>query len=364
MILPLLSRFDRRDEVSEADTWLARFSRDLKQPAFDAWLPKQFQPLQILELTKVPYVTRFSFGEPLPVLTHNLTDPELPNFYLQNAARLLGTDFREAAQIIDPSAVLPQDTATQINALIQRAPIDEIQLHSLLRQAEQEIGDGARLGSLLNNIGLALQKQARFATAEPFFRRAHAIDEKSYGPEHPNVAIRLNNLGQLLQATNRLEEAEPLIRRALAINERSYGPEHPNVAIGLNNLAQLLQATNRLEEAEALMRRALAITEKSYGPEHPKVAIRLNNLAQLLQDTNRLEEAEPLMRRTVFIFAKFTRSTGHLHPHLKTALGNYRGILEAMSLGEEEIARRIAEVGKEVGLDEESYHALLAELSK
>ena len=132
----------------------------------------------------------------------------------------------------------------------------------------------------------------------------------------------------------------------------------------LNNLAQLLKATNRLEEAEPLMRRALAIDEKSYGPEHPDVARDLNNLALLLQDTNRLEQAEPLMRRVVVIFLKFTRSTGHLHPHLKAAFGNYRSILEAMSLGEEEIARRIAEVGKEAGLDEHSYHALLAELSK
>ena len=90
----------------------------------------------------------------------------------------------------------------------------------------------------------------------------------------------------------------------------------------------------------------------------------LNNLAQLLQATNRLEEAEPLMRRVVVIFLKFTRSTGHLHPHLKDAFGNYRSILEAMSLSEEEIARRIAEVGKEAGLDEQSYHALVAELSK
>ncbi len=63
-------------------------------------------------------------------------------------------------------------------------------------------------------------------------------------------------------------------RRALAIDEKSFGPEHPNVAIGLNNLAQLLQATNRLAEAEPLMRRALAIDEKSFGPEHPNVAIR------------------------------------------------------------------------------------------
>ena len=60
--------------------------------------------------------------------------------------------------------------------------------------------------------------------------RALAIDEKSYGPEHPRVAIDLNNLAQLLQATNRLGEAEPLMKRALAIDEKSYGPEHPNVA--------------------------------------------------------------------------------------------------------------------------------------
>jgi tetratricopeptide (TPR) repeat protein len=168
----------------------------------------------------------------------------------------------------------------------------------------------------------------------------------------------------LLQATNRLEEAEPMMRRALAIGEKSYGPEHPDVAIRLNNLAALLKETNRLAEAEPLMERALAIDEKSYGPEHPDVAGDLNNLAQLLKDTNRLEEAEPLMRRVVVIVLKFTRRTGHLHQHLKTALGNYWRILEAMSLSEEEIARRIAEVGREAGLDEESYGALVAELSK
>ena len=85
-----------------------------------------------------------------------------------------------------------------------------------------------------------------------------------------------------MQATNRLGEAEPLMRRALAIDEASYGPDHPDVAIDLNNLAQLLQATNRLGEAEPLMRRALAIDEASYGPDHPNVAIDLNNLASLL----------------------------------------------------------------------------------
>jgi hypothetical protein len=87
------------------------------------------------------------------------------------------------------------------------------------------------------------------------------------------------------------------MRRALAITEASFGPDHPDVVIRLNNLAQLLQATNRLAEAEPLMRRSLAIGEASLGPDHPDAAIRLNNLGQLLQATNRLVEAEPLMRR-------------------------------------------------------------------
>jgi MinD-like ATPase involved in chromosome partitioning or flagellar assembly len=81
-ILPLPGRFDGRDEVDEANRWLDRFSRELK-PFYDDWLPRQLQPRQILEVTKVPYVTRFSFGEPLVVVSHSVSDPELPGFYLE-----------------------------------------------------------------------------------------------------------------------------------------------------------------------------------------------------------------------------------------------------------------------------------------
>ena len=70
-------------------------------------------------------------------------------------------------------------------------------------------------------------------------RRALEIDETSFGPDHPNVAIRLNNLAALLQATNRLAEAEPLLRRALAIFETSLGSDHPSTRIVASKLAAL-----------------------------------------------------------------------------------------------------------------------------
>ena len=106
-----------------------------------------------------------------------------------------------------------------------------------------------------------------------------------------------------------MNEAEPLYRRALAITEKSLGPDHPNVATALNNLAGLLRATNRLSQAEPLYRRALTIDEKSFGPHHPEVAADLNNLAGWLAAANRLSEAEPLHRRAMAILDGMGRAT-------------------------------------------------------
>jgi len=216
---------------------------------------------------------------------------------------------------------------------------------------EKSLGqDHPQVATAFNNLAALLQAANRPTEAEPLYRRALAIDEASYGPDHPDVARDLNNLAALLQATNRLTEAEPLCQRALVIDEESYGPDHPHVARDLNNLAALLQATNRPTQAEPLFLRALAIDEESYGPAHPNVAIRLNNLAGLLQATNRLIEAEPLSRRHLEIFLQFGRATGHEHLHLSQATKNYAGLLEAMGQTPEQIRTRLGEIGRPFGV--------------
>jgi tetratricopeptide (TPR) repeat protein len=200
----------------------------------------------------------------------------------------------------------------------------------------------------LNNLAVLLEATNRPAEAEPLMRRALVIDEKSYGPEHAEVATDLNNLALLLHATNRLAEAEPLMRRVVAIYGQSLGEDHPNVATALNNLAQLLAETNRLAEAEPLMRRALAIDETSYGPEHPNVAIRLNNLAQLLQATNRPAEAEPLMHRALAIDEA---SYGPEHPNVATDLNNLAQLLYATN----RLAQAEPLMRRALAIDENSY---------
>jgi tetratricopeptide (TPR) repeat protein len=201
---------------------------------------------------------------------------------------------------------------------------------------------------LMNQLGLLLKAKALHGEAELLMRRALAIEEKRFGPDHPIVATHLGNLASLLQATNRLDEAEPLKRRALAIDEKSSGPDHPNVAIRLGNLAILLQATNRFVEAEPLMRRVISIFEKSSGPNDPHVATALNNLAQLLQDTNRLVEAEPLMRRALAIDEE---TFGSDHPNVARDLNNLAVLFLATNRREEAEPM----VRRALAIDEQSF---------
>jgi len=208
--------------------------------------------------------------------------------------------------------------------------------------------DAAASSLLLNQAAVYLQSRAEYVEAEPLHRRALDIDERSYGPNHRELAIRLNNLASLLSDTNRLAEAEPLYRRALGIWEISLGAQHPQVATGLNNLALLLRETNRLAEAEPLHRRALDIDERSYGPNHRELAIRLNNLASLLSDTNRLAEAEPLYRRALEVSEQ---NLGKQHPQVATVLNNLATLLrETNRLAEAEPLYRRA-----LNIDEQSY---------
>jgi len=111
---------------------------------------------------------------------------------------------------------------------------------------------------------------------------ARAILSEPDGPDgSDNPALLLSLLAHYLDARADYNEAEPLMRRALAIDEASFGKDHPKIAIRLNNLAELLRATNRLEEAEPMYRRAVDIFRTSLGEDHPNTVTASKNLAVL-----------------------------------------------------------------------------------
>ncbi|MBR0858509.1 CHAT domain-containing tetratricopeptide repeat protein [Bradyrhizobium liaoningense] len=171
----------------------------------------------------------------------------------------------------------------------------------------------------LTNLAALYQRQSRYAEAEPLFKRALAVREKALSREHPDVGQALNNLATLYVKQEHFADAEPLFQRALAIYQRAAGPEHPAVATVLNNIGQVNRDLNRDANAEAPIKRSLAIREKVLGPDHPDVARSLNNLAGLYEHQQRYADAEPLYRRALAIRE---RALGPDHPDVATSTSN------------------------------------------
>jgi tetratricopeptide (TPR) repeat protein len=275
-------------------------------------------------------------GRVVEALAAVFPDPEFRNWpqcerllpHARVAARHIaesGLETWEAARLLNDTAYYLEDRAeyTEAEPLYRRA----------LEIREKTLGPNhSDTATSLNNLAVLFRSQRRYEEAEPLYRRALAIDEKALGPDHPDTATDLNNLGELFRRQGRHEEAEPLHRRALAIVEKAQGADHPNTATSLNNLAGLYDNQGRYAEAEPLYRRALSIREKALGPNHPNTATSLNNLASLYYSQGRYEEAEPLYRRALAIDEK---ALGTDHPNTATVFNNFVKLLRKMGRGAE-----------------------------
>ena len=139
-----------------------------------------------------------------------------------------------------------------------------------------------------------------------------------------------------------MAEAEPLMRQALAIDERSYGPDHPDVAIRLNNLAQLLRTTNRLAEAEPLMARAVRVLsrfQRSTGHEHPHLRASIVNYRGLLT----LQKlAEPEIAARIKAAREGTDKLSPIVPEVERLLGPAKPVADVLSF----LDRQYKEQGK------------------
>jgi tetratricopeptide (TPR) repeat protein len=135
----------------------------------------------------------------------------------------------EFGRLIDRDAgnmVLP-DLADALIKLITRAlqsglpqqmsPMSE-HLTAVALAAEKE-GLWAT-GALWNNLASYQRVLADYKSAKILFERASKIDEKVYGPDHPDVANDVNNLGLVLKDLGDLQEARECFERALKIDEK------------------------------------------------------------------------------------------------------------------------------------------------
>ena len=146
---------------------------------------------------------------------------------------------------------------------------------------ERAVAGGAETADSLIRRVIALYKSGEYDEALPLAKRAVALAEQQFGPEHPEVATALSNLVLLYKAKGLFADAEEPAKRALAITETMFGPDFPDVARQLTNVASIYAAQQKFDEAEPLYVRALAIVEKSMTARSELYAAISGSLADL-----------------------------------------------------------------------------------
>jgi len=105
-LLPVPTRFDSTEFKLQQD-WLHRFTDGLKE-VYATWVPDypkdadiNISHRELLDLTKLPYIPYFSYGEKLPVFEHGTKDPQGLGHAYETVAALLSHKLEGAKMLTE-----------------------------------------------------------------------------------------------------------------------------------------------------------------------------------------------------------------------------------------------------------------------
>jgi serine/threonine protein kinase/tetratricopeptide (TPR) repeat protein len=184
---------------------------------------------------------------------------------------------------------------------------------------------GLQLAKTLDNLGITLRAQGRFAEAEQLARESNEIYQHDPAADDRQRAMGIGNVAQALFDQNKLDEAEPLYRACLALQRQALPPNHPQTLATLTNLSWLYFAQRKLDDATKLAREALEGTRKAYPVDHPAIASTLLSLGTILFQADHDAEAEVCLRDALAIQRRALPAN---HPDIAATLNNLAAVLQ------------------------------------
>jgi tetratricopeptide (TPR) repeat protein/tRNA A-37 threonylcarbamoyl transferase component Bud32 len=320
--------------VNATDTAVEMIDRTILKPAITA-IEAQFkdQPLLAAKL-------RHTLGELYRGLGLDANALALEEQALAARQRILGEDNADTLLSLNDKGVLLEEQGKFAEA--------EKCYREAYEKRRRLLGEDSRdTITSLGNLGNFLRNRGNFAEAEPLLRTNLAQCRRLFGENHRDTLVAMNCMGYWFVSQGKLADAEPLWRDAYEKGKRALGEDDPDVLVWLSNLGGLLQAQGKFKEAEPYFRESLEKHRRIRGEEHPQTIQAINILAGSLSRQGRFDEAEPLCREAL---DKSTRVLGRSNPQTLICLDSLGNLLIHESrLGEAEtLLRRSLEESRRV----------------
>ncbi|CAG9465460.1 unnamed protein product [Pedinophyceae sp. YPF-701] len=223
--------------------------------------------------------------------------------------------------------------------------------HNILRATEICSDDHYSL--LSHSLGGTVARQDQFKDAMELFDSARRIQEKAFGPEHPDVAETLADMGGVMVEQDRLDEAMRLYERALHVFEQacgseSPGAEHTKMAKTLACMGGVMHAKDKLDDAMQQYERALRIFEKVHGTEHSEVAATLVCMGSVMHDQDKPVEGMELYDCALEMLEKLH---GPEHTAVATALADIGQVMRKHNKLDEAMKQYV----RALGIEKQAY---------
>jgi serine/threonine-protein kinase len=205
-------------------------------------------------------------------------------------------------KILGPDDPAVAEALQTLGTFLSRIPASQ-EAAPVLRRALQILEarpPSPELASVVYELAVA-QRRDQPVEAEALFRRALALRQALFPPDHPDVIASVVALGALFGNSGRCLDAIPLYESALRLQEKRLGPEHPLTALTLSNLGSCYIDAGRFAAAERILLQALAIREKTFGRDHAELVPPLRHLAEVYRRQGRRREMEAVVARGLAI---------------------------------------------------------------
>lgn len=166
--------------------------------------------------------------------------------------------------------------------------------NDMLLEAERTLpADDPEISTLCLRLADLFETYERYGDAEPLYKRALAIMEKTENSTEVLCEI-LDRLGWVYVKQMKFEQAESIYRRVLEMRTESLGADHPDIATSYLNLGRLQISRNDHTDGVVWLQKALPLAEKHFGSTHSQVADIVEQLALSFYETGQHDRAEPL----------------------------------------------------------------------
>ena len=185
-----------------------------------------------------------------------------------------------------------------------------------------QVADERKQGEIYYQIGRVKDGQKQNEEAIIYYKKALAIDEKTFPLNYLNLAACYTNIGRVYDNMGRYSEALSFHEQALEIYKQSVRETNLDLAIAYGNIGRVYFHLNSYTQALSFHGKSIEIAEHS-SPCHPQLAWCYNNIGMVYQNKGDCFKALSFYERALKIAKQTLPSTHH---HLKLYEDNVKSI--------------------------------------